>query len=55
MGRELGWGETRRDLEAETYLTTAGREYGVAPSPTSPESEPEPALAAPTVQGPITG
>jgi glycerol-3-phosphate dehydrogenase len=55
MGRELGWGEARRDLEAETYLTTSAREYGVAPSPESSEPEREPALAAPPVQGPITG
>lgn len=31
MGRELGWGETRVSLEAETYLRLARREYAVAP------------------------
>ncbi len=55
MGRELGWGEARRDLEAESYLATAATEYGVAPSPTSSEAEREPALAASAIKGPITG
>jgi glycerol-3-phosphate dehydrogenase len=30
MARELGWGETRCELEAESYLATATREYAVA-------------------------
>ncbi len=55
MGRELGWGEARRDLEAEAYLATAATEYGVAPSPSTSESEREPARAAKAVEGPITG
>jgi glycerol-3-phosphate dehydrogenase len=57
MGRELGWGPARCDLEADTYLMTAAREYGVAPStvPSASESERELALDAPPVQGPITG
>jgi glycerol-3-phosphate dehydrogenase len=32
MGRELGWGAARCDLEVETYLATAATEYGIAPS-----------------------
>ena len=32
MARELGWGETRCELEAESYLATAEREYAVAGS-----------------------
>ncbi len=32
LGTALGWGETRRALEVESYLATARREYGVAPS-----------------------
>ncbi len=55
MARELGWGEARRDREAESYLATAATEYGVAPSPTSSESEREPALAVSAIKGPITG
>ena len=51
MAMELGWDEARRELEAEAYLTTATREYGIAPSPTARESAPEPALAAPPVTG----
>jgi glycerol-3-phosphate dehydrogenase len=31
LGRELGWGEGRQRLEADVYLTTARREYSVAP------------------------
>lgn len=31
MGHDLGWGETRVALEAETYLRLARREYSVAP------------------------
>lgn len=31
MARELGWGESRTALEVETYLTSARREYAVAP------------------------
>ena len=66
MASELGWGNTRRDLEADLYLTTAAREYGIAPSPSRPETEtatltgtePEPErerpLPAPPVGGPIT-
>ena len=66
MASELGWGDTRRDLEADLYLTTAAREYGIAPSPSRPETEtatqigtePEPErerpLPAPPVGGPIT-
>jgi glycerol-3-phosphate dehydrogenase len=30
MAAELGWGQTRCELERETYLATAGREYDVA-------------------------
>jgi glycerol-3-phosphate dehydrogenase len=61
MATELGWGDTRRDLEADLYLTTATREYGIAPSPSPPETETEPEpgrerpLPAPPVGGPITG
>lgn len=55
MASELGWGDARRDLEAEAYLATATREYGIAPSPSPHESALEPALAAPSVQGPIAG
>jgi len=51
MGIELGWDEARRDLEADAYLATATREYGIAPSPSAQESAPEPALAAPPVTG----
>jgi glycerol-3-phosphate dehydrogenase len=51
MGGELGWDEARRDLEADAYLATASREYGIAPSPSAQESAPEPALAAPPVTG----
>jgi glycerol-3-phosphate dehydrogenase len=29
LGAEFGWGAARRALEVETYLTTAGREYGI--------------------------
>ena len=32
LGTELGWGETRRALEVETYLEMARREYSVAAS-----------------------
>jgi glycerol-3-phosphate dehydrogenase len=39
MARELGWGETRCELEAETYLANAAREYAVAPSSAPPDSE----------------
>jgi glycerol-3-phosphate dehydrogenase len=39
MARELGWGETRCELEAETYLSSAAREYAVAPPSSSPDSE----------------
>jgi glycerol-3-phosphate dehydrogenase len=55
MGRELGWGEARRDRELDAYLATAALEYGVAPSPSTPESEREPTPAPQSVQGPITG
>jgi glycerol-3-phosphate dehydrogenase len=51
MGGELGWDEARRDLEADAYLATATREYGIAPSPSAQESVPEPALAAPPITG----
>jgi glycerol-3-phosphate dehydrogenase len=51
MGGELGWDEARRDLEADAYLATATREYGIAPSPSAQESAPEPALAAPPITG----
>ncbi len=36
LGTELGWGETRRAREVETYLETACREYAVA-GPAQPE------------------
>ena len=36
LGTELGWGETRRAREVETYLETAWREYAVA-GPAQPE------------------
>jgi glycerol-3-phosphate dehydrogenase len=51
MGDELGWDDTRRDLETDIYLATATREYGIAPSPSAQESAPEPALAAPPMTG----
>ena len=51
MGSELGWDEARRELEADAYLATATREYGIAPSPSAHESAPEPALAAPPIPG----
>ena len=31
MARELGWGESRKALEAESYVASATREYAVAP------------------------
>ncbi|MGK2851217.1 MAG: glycerol-3-phosphate dehydrogenase/oxidase [Candidatus Limnocylindrales bacterium] len=31
MGAELGWGMTRQELEAQTYLDGARREFGVPP------------------------
>jgi glycerol-3-phosphate dehydrogenase len=31
MGAELGWGQTRRALEVETYRESAAREFAVAP------------------------
>jgi len=55
MARELGWSETRRDLETDAYLATASREYGIPPSAAEQEAVLEPALAAPPVQGPIAG
>jgi glycerol-3-phosphate dehydrogenase len=55
MARELGWGEARRDVEADAYLATSNREYGIAPSPSPPETEREPALAAPPMGDSITG
>ena len=57
MGRELAWGPARCDLECDTYLLTAAREYGVAPSTAASEAESERELAfeTPPVQGPITG
>jgi hypothetical protein len=30
MAAELGWGQTRCELELESYLATAEREYAVA-------------------------
>lgn len=51
MGGELGWDEERRDVEADAYLATATREYGIAPSPSAQETAPEPALAAPPISG----
>jgi hypothetical protein len=51
MGAELGWDDDRRAVEADAYLATATREYGIAPSPSPQESAPEPALAAPPVTG----
>ena len=32
MGTELRWGETRQEMEVDTYLRTARQEYSVAPS-----------------------
>ncbi len=51
MAGELGWDDARRDREADAYLATATREYGIAPSPSAPEAATEPALAAPPVTG----
>jgi glycerol-3-phosphate dehydrogenase len=31
MAADLGWGETRRALEVESYLTLARQEYAVVP------------------------
>jgi glycerol-3-phosphate dehydrogenase len=39
LGAELGWGEARQALEVQTYLATAGREFGVPP-PDGPEPQP---------------
>jgi glycerol-3-phosphate dehydrogenase len=55
MAAELGWGASRRDVEAETYLASAREEYGIAPSSSPADSEREPAFVAPSVHGPITG
>jgi glycerol-3-phosphate dehydrogenase len=51
MAGELGWSDARRDLEAEAYLATASREYGIAPSPSSPQPASEPALVTPPITG----
>src|SRR6187200_2035120 len=32
LGAELGWGDARQRLEADSYLATARREYSVPPS-----------------------
>ncbi len=39
MARDLAWGETRCELEAETYLASAAREYAVAASSEPPATE----------------
>ncbi len=49
MGAELGWGETRRALEVETYRSTASREYGVA------APGPDPAAVSSVVEDLIAG
>ncbi len=51
MGGELGWDEARRALEADIYLATATREYGIAPSPSAQEPAAEPAPVAPQITG----
>ena len=37
MACELGWGESRQALESEAYVTSATREYAVAPPAAIPE------------------
>jgi len=51
MAGELGWDDVRSAQEADAYLATATREYGIAPSPSAHESAPERALAAPPITG----
>jgi glycerol-3-phosphate dehydrogenase len=55
MARELAWSGSRCDREVGAYLETAAIEYGVAPSPSRPESERERALSSQAVEGSITG
>lgn len=49
MAGELGWDAARRELEADAYLETATREYGIAASPSAEQSAHERALAAPPI------
>jgi glycerol-3-phosphate dehydrogenase len=55
MAQELGWGGSRRDLEAEMYLVGAREEYGIAPSPTALGSASEAVRTASPVEGRIAG